>query len=493
MQLQLGKEWELGERIDGGGFGQVYAAKSAEYDSAAVVKLVPKAPGAQRELLFADLTGVRNVVPIIDQGETENSWALVMPRAEKSLRQHLAEIAGPLGIAEAVTILSDIAMALTDLDGRRVVHRDLKPENVLLLDGRWCLADFGISRYAEATTAPDTRQYAMSPPYAAPERWRYQRASSATDVYSLGVIAYELLSRSLPFKGPDLHEFRQQHLESTPEYLSNVPAALGALIEECLYKAPEARPSPSNLLARFARAAEAPPSVGLAKLEGANRMNVIQRGETGRQESAYRSEAERRKALLDAATQGLTRVTDALKEALTQAAPSASLSKMGLDPGWAIQISQAQLRLAAPVATPLKPWESWSPPAFEVFAHSALSLQIPANHYGYEGRSHSLWYCDAQEAGSYQWFETAFMNSPLIAKVGRQDPFSLNPGTESAKAVWNGMAEFQVAWPFTVVSIGDLDEFISRWAGWFADAAQGQLNRPSAMPERQPQGSWRQH
>jgi serine/threonine-protein kinase len=55
------------------------------------------------------------------------------------------------------------------------------------------------------------------------------------------------------------------------------------------------------------------------------------------------------------------------------------------------------------------------------------------------------------------------------------------------------MAEFQVAWPFTVVSIGDLDEFISRWAGWFADAAQGQLNRPSAMPERQPQGSWRQY
>jgi eukaryotic-like serine/threonine-protein kinase len=122
-------------------------------------------------------------------------------RADRSLRQHLAEVTGPLAIAEAVTVLADIATALTDLDWRGVVHRDLKPENVLLLDGRWCLADFGISRYAEATTSPDTRQYALSPPYAAPERWRYQRASSATDVYSVGVIAYELLSRSLPFKG----------------------------------------------------------------------------------------------------------------------------------------------------------------------------------------------------------------------------------------------------------------------------------------------------
>jgi len=68
----------------------------------------------------------------------------------------------------------------------------------------------------------------------------------------------------------------------------------------------------------------------------------------------------------------------------------------------------------------------------------------------------------------------------------------LNPGEDSAKAVGTGMAEIQVAWPFTPLVVGDLDEFISRWAGWFADAAQGQLNRPSTMPERDPRGSWRQ-
>jgi serine/threonine protein kinase len=99
---------------------------------------------------------------------TEDSWVLVMPRAEKSLRQHVNEVAGPLGTAETVTVLSDIAAALADLDGH-VVHRDLKPENVLLLDGRWCLADFSISRYAEASTAADTRKYSWSNAYAAPE------------------------------------------------------------------------------------------------------------------------------------------------------------------------------------------------------------------------------------------------------------------------------------------------------------------------------------
>ena len=96
-----------------------------------------------------------------------------------------------------------------------MVHRDLKPENVLFLDGHWCVADFGISRYAEASTAPDTRKYALTPAYAAPERWRNEHATSATDVYSLGVIAFELLTGARPFPGPDLGYFRTSICTST--------------------------------------------------------------------------------------------------------------------------------------------------------------------------------------------------------------------------------------------------------------------------------------
>ena len=240
VRLKLdGTTWILGERIGGGGFGQVYAARSSDCEAAAA-KLVLKVPGANRELLFVDLGQVRNVVPIIDMGETEDKWVLVMPRAEKSLRQHLDEAAGALSVHDAVPILSDVAAALVDLDGE-VVHRDLKPENILLLDGHWCLADFGISRYAEATTAPDTRKHALTPAYAAPERWREARATTATDVYSLGVIAYELLCDSRPFPGPEPHDFRDQHLHTEPAPINTVPTAFAALIEECLYKSPEAR------------------------------------------------------------------------------------------------------------------------------------------------------------------------------------------------------------------------------------------------------------
>jgi eukaryotic-like serine/threonine-protein kinase len=505
------REWLIGEPLGEGGFGQVCAAESAAGEPAAV-KLIPKAPGAERELLFEDLAGARNVVPIIDRGETEDSWVLVMPRAEKSLRQHLKGAAGPLATVDVVAILSDIATALVDLDGR-VVHRDLKPENVLLLDGRWCLADFGIARYAEATTAPDTRKYAWTKPYAAPEQWREERATSATDVYALGVIAYELLAGSRPFTGPD---FRDQHLHNIPPSLPSIPATLDALVQECLYKAPAARPSPANLVARLVRIAQLEASSGgLAKLEGIYRAEVSRRGETARLESASRSEAERRDDLFQAATAGLIRISDLLREAITEHAETATVEQ---DRGeWTIRLNQATLRLVPPTRTPADPWEARPAPVFDVIAHASLTLTVDetrklSTRYwwfdasDYNGRSHSLWFCDATEAGRYQWFETSFMVMPRPDKLielgqimaagmevrhGVLWPFSLDPGPVSAEALSAGM-RFLVAWPFTVVSIGELDEFIDRWAGWLADAALGRLQHPSELPERPTQGSWRQ-
>jgi hypothetical protein len=488
MRLTLDQEWDLDEPIGSGGFGRVYAAGSPQVPHA-VAKLVPKEPGAEREMLFVDLGGARNVVPIIDSGETDDSWVLVMPRAEKSLREHLEESGGSLPVADAVAILTDMATALTDLAGR-VVHRDLKPENVLLLDGQWCLADFGISRYAEATTAPDTRKYALTPAYAAPERWRDQRATSATDIYALGIMAYELISGTKPFAGPDISDYREQHLHDSPKPLDAARVALAALIEECLYKAPEARPSASNLLARFARAAQSASSGGLAQLQAANRAEVARRGEDARLASASRSEAERRAQLVESARNGLTRMGDALKDAILQAAPAVTVKARG-DGGWQLTLHQAELGLTAVSSTPSAPWGGWQPPAFDVIAHASISLTVPRTYQGYVGRSHSLWYCDAREAGTYQWFETAFMLSAFSQSSPERDPFARAPGIEAAKALWNGIAEYQVAWPFTPLIVDDLDGFVDRWSGWFAAGAQGQLHHPMVMPERPPHETWR--
>ena len=450
--------------------------------------MIPKTPGAQRELLFADLNDIPNIIPIIDDGETDNDLVLIMPRAEISLRRHLIETNGLLDFSEAITILSDIAVALEGLNGN-VVHRDLKPENILRLNGKWCLADFGISRYAEATTASDTRKYAFSPPYAAPERWRDERASAATDVYSFGVIAFELLSGSLPFVGPESCDFREQHLHGDPRPLKSVPTTLEALITECLYKTPKARPNVNGLLSRLKQIGD-PTTSGLALLHEAHRAEVARSEERQRRESENRSKADQRTALVRSGTDSFAKISKTIKETIMNAAPSITLQARQ-DSGWVIRLNNAWMTLSTTRETSPTPWGSQSCPKLEVLVHASIGITIPIGYDGYEGRSHSLWYCDAQEKDQYQWFETSFMHSPILCRSSSQDPFALDPGIKVAKALGAGTSELQVAWPFSLLIAGDLDEFVDRWAEWFAEAAQDQLRHPSTMPERDPSGSWR--
>lgn len=118
--VKLRYERVLGDLLDGGGFGRVYLARSSEVHDDAVAKLVPKSPGAEREFLFVDLGDARNVVPVLDSGESDDDYVLVMPRAEMSLRAHLAEH-GKLSEPDAIAVLSDITAALEDLDRRVVI------------------------------------------------------------------------------------------------------------------------------------------------------------------------------------------------------------------------------------------------------------------------------------------------------------------------------------------------------------------------------------
>jgi serine/threonine protein kinase len=484
--VKLNQQWTMGVSIGAGGFGRVFEAKNAA-GVEAVVKLVPKAPGAEREMLFVKLDGARRVVPIIDSGEHEDFWALVMPRAKESLREHLDRAGGALSPTDATAILCEIAIALSDLDGR-VVHRDLKPENVLLLDGQWCLADFGISRYAEATTAPDTQKYAMTAPYAAPERWRAERATSATDVYALGVMAFEMLTGARPFLGPNFEDYREQHLHSDAPALKSGTSALRALVGEMLFKAAGARPSAANMLARLERSKQQQRSGGLAKLGEVHLQEVVRRSEGERLASEKRSMAEVRKDLFRAGSAMLKSVQEELIQAILEAAPSATQGRSGKRNGATINLGAAQLELVPVFETPASPWE-WEAPKFDVVVHSGIIVRIPRDRYEFEGRSHSLWYCDAFEVGRFEWVETAFMMMPLSSRTTTMRPFMADPGMVSAKALWNGMSEYQLAWPIERL---DSEGFIDRWANWLGDAAQGRLQAPSTMPERPTPRSWRQ-
>lgn len=480
--IKLAQRWVLGSQIGEGGFGRVFEAVGDDGRGAAV-KLIPKVPGADRELLFEDLTGVRCVIPIIESGESGDSWVVVMPRAVKSLRSHLKEH-GSLPPEETVAVLNDVASALADLKGR-VIHRDIKPENVLLLDGKWCLSDFGISRYVEASTAPDTHKWAWTLPYNPPERWRGERATPGSDIYSLGVMAFEMLSGHWPFLGPD---FRTQHLNVDAPALTGCPALLASLVTECLFKAADVRPSAANLLARLALIFR-PLSPGASQLRAANQAQVEQLAKEASRRSAARSNEDWRREIIISATKSLAIVGERLAQAIRDNAPAA----VWQGPRGGIFGSSVTLGSVTLSGSSIETSHDWGgfKPKFQVVAHTTIGVRIPPDRFQYEGRSHSLWFCDAQVADEFHWYETAFMVHPLVGKRGRQNPFALPPGGDAGGALSPGMAEYQVAWPFTVIESGYDIDFLERWMDWFAKAAQGNLENSSSMPERRPDGSWR--
>ncbi|WP_324654018.1 serine/threonine-protein kinase [Georgenia sp. H159] len=485
------RNWVVGQRLnaDRGGFGDVFEAM-ADDGRPVVVKRVRKEPGAERELLFGDAIAAaefRNVMPILDHGEDGDDWVLVMPRAEKSLAQEIQALDGTLMDRRLVLrVLSDIATALVEIEGH-IVHRDIKPQNVLYLDGAWCLADFGISRYAEATTAPDTRKFSWTPPYAAPEQWNAERPTSATDIYAFGVMAYELLAGQRPFAGPDVSDFREQHLTQVPPPLVAGTGRLRTIVEECLYKDPAARPTPSNLLARLGKAEQEPRGPGASRLAAASHRQAVERTKAHADAQLARQQSERLARIAADGERAFEVFADAMLEMLEDDAPTASLERRAGRGAMVFvgHLGKAKLGLSRPQPAP-----AWSGP-FTVAAYASISIAYDnVNHWGWQGRSHSLWYCDAFEEGRFAWYETAFMDFALSGTRPSIEPYALEP-PRASDAFSNVIGTVQLAWPVEELDRDEPDVFVDRWLGWYADAVEGKLDRPSTMPERRDERKWR--
>lgn len=478
--IELKNKWHLGEQMGQGGFGRIYDAQGDD-GSSAVVKLVPKVPEAARELLFEPISDKANIIPILDTGEWEEFYVIVMPRAEKSLREHMNASAQPMAVGDVVPILIDVAEALAGLQGN-VVHRDLKPENVLLYQSRWCLADFGIARYAEATTAPDTHKYSKTAQYAAPEQWREERATPATDVYAFGVMAFELFQGRRPFLGPTGPDFRTQHLTQPSPPLTETSPPLASLVAECLRKAAGTRPTSENVLERLRRNQQ-PLTPGVGKLQAANQRIVQEQSIADAEEAGKRTVREQRAELFSAAKESFTVILQQMLTRIRQEAPTAHVEKGSY---LAVRLGKGSLGIDLIEDAPencLARYGNHAP--FDVVAYTDITVRNPRNSYDYEGRSHSLWFCDAHDAGVYRWFETAFMVMPLVQERYTIEPFALDPTDEGAGAAFaNVISHRQVAWQPLPFDQGEEEQFIDRWISWLADASTGSLQHPSTMPEK---------
>ncbi|MFE3795606.1 serine/threonine-protein kinase [Nocardia tengchongensis] len=177
-------------------------------------------------------------------GRFEESTYHVMPLAEHDLAAHHHR--NDLGVPEIVDILRQIAKGLGSLASAGVQHRDLKPGNILSVNGVWRIADFGISRDIEAgTEGLLTFKGEGTWEYVAPEAFgQAGAASEKSDLYSLGIIAFELLTGAPPFTSDNFIEVMRMQCESpVPELPERVPSALRALVLRLLTKDPDRRPA----------------------------------------------------------------------------------------------------------------------------------------------------------------------------------------------------------------------------------------------------------
>lgn len=452
--------------IGHGSFGQVFEATDPLGHPIAA-KVVPKTD-ADRDLLAVDLPASEHLVPVLHVSELDREIVLFMPRAEMSLRDRLAADQS-LGVQEALQILQQVAAGLVAMGGT-LVHRDLKPENILLLDGVWAICDFGISRYAEASTAVDTRKFSMTPAYAAPEQWRHEHSTSSTDIYAFGVIAYELLGGERPFPGPSVDDYRKQHLEDAPAALATT-RKLASLVTECLFKGAEARPTPSNLLARLNAAGRDANTPGASALAEAHQAVVESVAAELRAAEVARTEAQRRKTLFDAAKLLFAQIIEDLLESIEDGAPTATIVR-GVDSSGMVELARARMNIAAILPSgPTLP--------FDVIAYSSISLRDQ----GGLGRSHSLYYANFEEEHHYKWYELAF-SSTLNADFDRE-PRALSPG-EAMQAFERVFGSIQLGRRIAPLDIGLLEDFIDEWSERLGDTAVGRFPRVHQLPEGNP-------
>ena len=266
LNKQLGK-YEVTEHIGHGGMADVYLGHQKNLERKVAIKVLhPFLAGEQgfvsrfqREARIVATMRHPNIVQVydFDYHEELDIYYMVMEFIEgATLKDRLKE--RELPIHEAAYIAAAIADALDYAHRREMVHRDIKPGNIMFTeDGDPVLADFGIARMLSLTGLTASGAMVGTPAYMAPEIGQGQSGSASSDIYSLGVVFYEMVTGRLPFKAEIPMSLVMKHINdpvpSPKEYVSEIPDELEAIILKALAKQPEERYATAGKMARALR------------------------------------------------------------------------------------------------------------------------------------------------------------------------------------------------------------------------------------------------
>src|SRR5688572_24149047 len=248
MQSLIGQQldqYKIVEQIGQGSMGSVYKARQAGLERWVALKVLPPhyADDPQfRERFLREAQAIArlehpHILPVYDFGQ-ENGYTYLVMRYIESSRTLADVMDGPISIEQALTYLDQIAAALDYAHQHGVIHRDIKPTNILLANQSVFLADFGLVRLLEgASQLTSTSIGAGTPAYMSPEQGTGDKIDTRTDIYSLGVIAYEMLMGEIPHLAENAQALIYRRTHELPPSLRAVRADIPPGVERAVQKA----------------------------------------------------------------------------------------------------------------------------------------------------------------------------------------------------------------------------------------------------------------
>ncbi|GAA1423624.1 protein kinase domain-containing protein [Agrococcus citreus] len=260
--LTFGGRYQLASRIAIGGMGEVWQATDQVIGRTVALKILKDEymgdPGFlerfRAEARHAALVNHEGIANVFDYGEEEGSAFLVMELVPGEPLSAILDRDRTLSADKVLDIVAQTSAALHAAHQAGLVHRDIKPGNLLITpEGRVKITDFGIARIADQVPLTATGQVMGTVQYLSPEQASGQQAAPATDIYSLGIVAYEALAGRRPFTGESQVAIAMAHINDAPPDLpGTVPEPVRNLVLSCIAKTPADRPTSAAHLSRAA-------------------------------------------------------------------------------------------------------------------------------------------------------------------------------------------------------------------------------------------------
>ncbi len=248
---ELGNRYYIVRRLGEGGMGEVYLARDRELDRTVALKVIrvdlASHPAIlerfKREIQLSSNITHKNVLRVYDLGEVAGVKFLTMQYVDGEDLASLMRRSGRLPLPQVIDIFRQTCEGLQAAHEQGVIHRDLKPQNILIdRHGRVAIADFGLAKSYEQVSLTEAGKVIGTPHYMSPEQVKGIPLDQRSDLYSLGIILYEMLTGTVPFTGSSAYEVMIQRTQRTPRPASDhnpkIPPYLQKILERCLLADP---------------------------------------------------------------------------------------------------------------------------------------------------------------------------------------------------------------------------------------------------------------